>query len=82
MLERTVRATFAANEYPSTMQRLYQWSPDECIPEFYSDPQIFISTHAEMAAMQPPLWATDAEDFVARHRQAPFLHTTWRTALV
>jgi hypothetical protein len=26
------RVVFVANEYPGTMERLYEWSPDEAIP--------------------------------------------------
>jgi len=52
------------------MQRLYQWTPDECIPEFYSDPRIFASLHSEMSDLALPSWATSAEDFICLHRDA------------
>lgn len=68
ILEAKVRSTFAANEYPSSMQRLYEWSPDECIPEFYCDATVFTSTHPRMADLAVPSWAADAEDFIQRHR--------------
>ncbi|KAK9824404.1 hypothetical protein WJX72_010051 [[Myrmecia] bisecta] len=69
-LTRVVRATFEPNEYPGSMQRLYAWTPDECIPEFYSDPAVFASSHPEMADLAVPAWASDAADFVRRHRAA------------
>ena len=70
VLESHVRTTFAANEYPMSMQRLYEWSPDECIPEFYTDACTLESLHADMPDLAVPAWAQDAEDFIRRHRSA------------
>ena len=69
ILQKFVRAKYEPNEYPATMQRLYRWSPDECIPEFYSDPTIFISLHDEMADLKIPEWASSCEDFIEKHRK-------------
>lgn len=69
-LESCVRSSFAANEYPASMQRLYEWSPDECIPEFYTDASVLQSLHAEMPDLAVPSWADDAADFVQKHRHA------------
>ena len=68
MLEALVRATFAASEYPANMQRLYHWTTDECIPEFYTDHSIFESIHTDMPGLAVPSWAEDAQDFIQRHR--------------
>ncbi|TVU21077.1 hypothetical protein EJB05_30691, partial [Eragrostis curvula] len=70
ILKSAVRSVYEPNEYPSTMQRLYQWTPDECIPEFYIDPRIFISLHSEMSNLALPSWAKCAEDFICLHRDA------------
>ncbi|CAL4963842.1 unnamed protein product [Urochloa decumbens] len=70
ILRSAVRSVYEPNEYPSSMQRLYQWTPDECIPEFYSDPRIFSSVHSEMSDLALPSWATSAEDFICLHRDA------------
>ncbi|KAG2588470.1 hypothetical protein PVAP13_5NG345700 [Panicum virgatum] len=70
ILRSAVRSVYEPNEYPSSMQRLYQWTPDECIPEFYSDPRIFASLHSEMSDLALPSWATSAEDFICLHRDA------------
>ncbi|KAJ7955312.1 protein GFS12 isoform X1 [Quillaja saponaria] len=75
VLRMAVRSVYEPNEYPSTMQRLYQWSPDECIPEFYSDPQIFYSLHAGMTDLAVPTWANNPEEFIKLHRDA--LESNW-----
>ncbi|KAK3025328.1 hypothetical protein RJ639_043837 [Escallonia herrerae] len=64
------RSVYEPNEYPSTMQRLYQWTPDECIPDFYFDPQIFCSLLPGMSDLTVPSWAGSAEEFIRLHRDA------------
>ncbi|XP_030468894.1 protein GFS12 [Syzygium oleosum] len=70
VLRLAVRSVYEPNEYPSTMQRLYQWTPDECIPEFYFDSQIFHSIHNGMADLSIPSWASSPEEFIKMHRDA------------
>ncbi|KAJ6790923.1 protein GFS12 isoform X2 [Iris pallida] len=70
ILRSAVRSVYEPNEYPANMQRLYQWTPDECIPEFYSDPHLFVSLHAEMSDLAVPAWASTPEEFVSLHRDA------------
>ncbi|CAL9209100.1 unnamed protein product [Musa hybrid cultivar] len=70
VLRSAVRSVYEPNEYPSSMQRLYQWTPDECIPEFYCDPRIFTSLHSEMSDLALPSWTTSPEDFISIHRDA------------
>ncbi|XP_027364053.1 protein GFS12 [Abrus precatorius] len=70
VLRMAVRSVYEPNEYPSTMQRLYQWTPDECIPEFYCDAQIFESINYGMADLAVPSWAESPEDFIKLHRDA------------
>ncbi|KAG0044558.1 hypothetical protein BGZ83_010233 [Gryganskiella cystojenkinii] len=65
-----VRSKYEANEYPSSIRRLYEWTPDECIPEFYTDPNIFKSIHSDMPDMALPQWAETPEDFIRIHKQA------------
>lgn len=70
ILRSAVRSVYEPNEYPSNMQRLYQWTPDECIPEFYCDPRIFYSIHSGMSDLRVPSWAKSPEDFILLHRAA------------
>ncbi|KAL3505559.1 hypothetical protein ACH5RR_030941 [Cinchona calisaya] len=70
VLKMAVRSVYEPNEYPSTMQRLYQWTPDECIPEFYCDPRIFYSLHSGMSDLTVPPWAGTPEEFIKLHRDA------------
>ena len=70
VLRMAVRSVYEPNEYPSTMQRLYQWTPDECIPEFYCDPLIFYSQHSGMTDLAVPSWAGSPEEFIKLHRDA------------
>lgn len=63
-----VRPRWVPGEYPSSMRKLYEWTPDECIPEFYTDPNIFRSIHDDLPDLAVPSWCTDAEQFVAYHR--------------
>ncbi|RIB14108.1 hypothetical protein C2G38_1973800 [Gigaspora rosea] len=65
-----VRTKYEPNEYPSSLQRLFEWTPDECIPEFYTDPSIFTSIHPDMPDLQLPTWASSAEEFIRIHSEA------------
>lgn len=70
VLRKAVRSVYEPNEYPSDMQRLYDWTPDECIPEFYCDPRIFCSLHPTMSDLAVPPWAGSPEEFIKLHRDA------------
>ncbi|CAI2348233.1 unnamed protein product [Caenorhabditis sp. 36 PRJEB53466] len=66
---RHVRRKWVPEEYPSTMRRIFQWTPDECIPEFYDDPSIFKSRHPDMSDLQYPEFVSSPEEFVSWHRK-------------
>uniref|UniRef100_A0A914DB57 BEACH domain-containing protein n=1 Tax=Acrobeloides nanus TaxID=290746 RepID=A0A914DB57_9BILA len=63
-----VRSQWVPEEYPSSMSRLYDWTPDECTPEFFEDPNIFISTHPDMSDLQLPEWTKTPAEFINWHK--------------
>lgn len=70
VLRRVVRDVFVPEHYPHNMQRMFEWTPDECIPEFYYDPGVFSSMHTALGLsdVELPLFAPDPESFISYHR--------------
>lgn len=64
-----VRSQWEPNEYPGSMERMQSWTPDECIPEFYTDTSIFHSIHPDMPDLDVPSWCKSCEEFIEVHRR-------------
>lgn len=64
-----VRSKWVPNEYPSSMVRMYNWTPDECIPEFFIDPLIFSSIHEDLPDIELPVGCKTPEEFIVKHME-------------
>ena len=51
VLRDVVRSEVVAQEYPSSIGRMYSWTPDECVPEFFTDPGAFRSAHGDAGGL-------------------------------
>jgi WD repeat-containing protein 81 len=64
-----VRRQWEPNEYPVSISRLYLWTPEECIPEFFCDTNIFKSIHSDLPDLKVPDWCNGSvEEFIRTHR--------------
>ena len=69
-LRKMIRDEFIAEHYPDSMQKLYEWSPDEATIEFFvpTEPCPFRSVHEQMSDLSLPTWCKSKADFINYHR--------------
>ncbi|GLI65871.1 hypothetical protein VaNZ11_009507, partial [Volvox africanus] len=68
VLQRAVRSHFEPREYPPSVEAMLARTPDECLPQLYTDAQIFRSIHPELPDLQLPEWASSPQEFIHWHR--------------
>ncbi|GIL63865.1 hypothetical protein Vafri_17729, partial [Volvox africanus] len=68
VLQRAVRSHFEPREYPPSVEAMLARTPDECLPQLYTDAQIFRSIHPELPDLQLPEWASSPQEFIRWHR--------------
>ena len=74
VLQTKVRPSFVPKHYPDSVEKMYQWTPDESILEFYSidvSPNIFESRHKRLGLKDLilPKWCDGIDNFIAYHRR-------------
>ncbi|KAL7752834.1 hypothetical protein RI367_001837 [Sorochytrium milnesiophthora] len=69
LLKQYIREKYIPEEYPASMERMFEWTSDECIPEFYTDASLLTSVHSDMSSVALPAWANSPEEFIAKHRE-------------
>lgn len=71
VLRRVVRNEFVPGHYPHSMVRMYEWSPDECVPEFFTNESVFCSIHKanNFRDIILPAFADSPEKILRYHRR-------------
>lgn len=71
VLRRVVRDVFVPEHYPHSVGRMYDWTPDECIPEFFTDSTVFQSIHKNVGLpdLELPPFVSTPSDFITYHRR-------------
>ncbi|GMH94181.1 hypothetical protein TL16_g12831 [Triparma laevis f. inornata] len=82
-LRRVVRGDFVKEHYPSCFERMFSFSPDECVPEFYWDEGILETKHEGLLpSITVPEWCESGAEFIKYHRGLlESDYVSWRLSL-